>query len=419
MRNVLFLALLLVTGSRDISAGVQPVVVTGRGDAKLDVAAVQAAVDRGGQVILVGHFSFDMPPTKPAGAAYRRMVTVSKQVVISGDRDEQREMPVIAGGFFPFFIDAPNSSVSIQGLRFVRPKGGAIWSYAVRGLMITDCRVEGVEPSAEFGHYAGIRRPLTGAIFLGSNPTPPRAGLAERSENNSGALSILNNDIDVGGTDGDQTVAICVFAVGKSPDKKANVRISGNKIRNITERGIGVNKVGGRVRIDRNVITTGSITGPSNGVQPDVIHAVGSGRYFIANNSIVSEWATGAGIRVQGSAWSPESNAVVVDNEIAMSAPEDTIFGANSAGIEIRGSAQSNAVRNNRIRGHARAALALVARREEIPRKNTFLSNDLKNFHASLTSVFVDTGVTNTVIDGHETPGDDHKVGNEINVRTR
>jgi hypothetical protein len=419
MRNVLLLALLLVTGSRNIPAGVQAIVVTGTGDAKLDVPAVQAAVDRGGQVILVGHFSFDMPPTKPAGAAYPRMVTVSKQVVISANRDEHGEMPVILGGFFPFFIDVPNSRVSIQGLRFVRPKGGAIWSYSVRGLMIADCRVEGVEPSAKLAGYGGIRHPVAAAIFVGSNPIPPRAGLPDQSENTSGGLSILNNDIDVGGTDGDQTLAICVFAVGKSPGKKANVHILGNKIRNITERAIAVNEVGGRVRIDRNAITTGFVTGPSNGIQPDVIHAVGSGQYFIANNSIVSEWATGAGIRVQGSAWSPEAHALVVDNDITMSAPEDTIFGTNSAGIEIRGLAHGNAVRNNRIRGRARAALAVVGRNGVLPRKNAFLSNDLKDFQASLTSVFVDAGVTNTLIDGHEMPGDDHGVGNEINIRKR
>src|SRR5262249_50680565 len=200
-------------------------------------------------------------------------------------------------------------------------------------------------------------------------------------------------------------------------------RISGNKIRNITERAIAVNQVGGRVHIDRNVITTGSITGPSNGIQPDVIHAVGSGRYLIANNSIVSEWATGAGIRVQGNVGLAESNALVVDNDIAMSAPEETIFGANSgansAGIEIRGSAQANTVRNNTIWGHARAALAVVVQNGAIPRKNTFLSNNLKGFHASLTTVFVDAGVTDTVVDNHEMPGDDHRVGNQINIRKR
>src|SRR5689334_17341405 len=41
------------------------VVVHGTGDPAVDVPAVQAAVDQGGDVSLVGHFSFDAPATKP------------------------------------------------------------------------------------------------------------------------------------------------------------------------------------------------------------------------------------------------------------------------------------------------------------------------------------------------------------------
>jgi hypothetical protein len=47
-------------------------VVVGTGNAITDVAAVQAAVNQGGNVFLKGHFSFDLPPTVPialAGAA--------------------------------------------------------------------------------------------------------------------------------------------------------------------------------------------------------------------------------------------------------------------------------------------------------------------------------------------------------------
>src|SRR6516165_6414868 len=44
------------------SAGAKTVVV-GTGDPDIDVPAVQAAVDQGGNVILKGHFSFDRPPT--------------------------------------------------------------------------------------------------------------------------------------------------------------------------------------------------------------------------------------------------------------------------------------------------------------------------------------------------------------------
>jgi hypothetical protein len=277
--------------------------------------------------------------------------------------------------------------VTIRGLRFVRPKGGAIWTYAVNGLTIDGCRVEGVEPSAAVREYAGIGHPVATAIFVGSNPVPPKPGQDEQAENNSGALLILNNDIDVGGTAGDQTLGICIFGVGKSPDKTVDLKIFGNKIRNITERGINVNEIGGRAHIERNVIATGVIAGPTNGVQPDVIHAVGSGSYLIAHNSIVSEWAAGAGIRVQGSAWSPEARALVLGNDITMSAPEGTVFGPNSAAIEIRGSTQGNVVRNNRIRGRARAALAEVGQKGGVPGNNTFASNDLEGFQASLTAV--------------------------------
>jgi hypothetical protein len=51
----------------------QPVTVTGAGDPNLDIPAVQAAVDQGGQVNLTGRFSFNAPPTTPAGKTYSRI----------------------------------------------------------------------------------------------------------------------------------------------------------------------------------------------------------------------------------------------------------------------------------------------------------------------------------------------------------
>jgi hypothetical protein len=57
--------------------------------------AIHTAVDRGGHIILTEHFSFDRPPNKPDGAIYNRMVTVSKEVVISGSLDANGNMPTI------------------------------------------------------------------------------------------------------------------------------------------------------------------------------------------------------------------------------------------------------------------------------------------------------------------------------------
>ncbi len=65
---------------------------------------------------------------------------------------------------------------------------------------------------------------------------------------------------------------------------------------------------------------------------------VGSGSYLIAHNSIDCGWADGAtGINVFARAFAPEASAIVVDNYVTMSAPEGTVFGASSAGIQIRG----------------------------------------------------------------------------------
>jgi hypothetical protein len=139
-----------------VVAEAQAVLVTGTGDPNVDVAAVQAAVDQGGQVVLQGRFSFDAPATKPEGSNYGRMVTVSNAVTISGSPDENGEMPVIGGGFIPFGIEA-DARVAIQGLRFTHSIGAAIWVSAVRGLAIVNCQIAGVETTVELGNSTPCR----------------------------------------------------------------------------------------------------------------------------------------------------------------------------------------------------------------------------------------------------------------------
>src|SRR2546430_7534149 len=49
-------------------------------------------------------------------------------------------------------------------------------------------------------------------------------------------------------------------------------------------------------------------------------------------------WADGGatGINVFAQAFAPEASAIVVDNDVTMSAPEGMVFGASSAGIQIK-----------------------------------------------------------------------------------
>src|SRR5262249_49807535 len=157
-------------------------------------------------VVLRGHFSCERPPTTPDGATFRRMVTVSNAIVISGTPDENGERPTIEGGFVPFFVDASGSPVAIQGLHFLRPQGIAIWIFAVSGVGIADCRIEGVEPSAAFGSESGLSNPLGGGMRVAP----------AQSEHVSGTLWIAKNDIDVASTAGDTSLGIALFSAGTS-----------------------------------------------------------------------------------------------------------------------------------------------------------------------------------------------------------
>ncbi len=364
----------------------------------------------------MGHFSFDRPSTTPDGATYSRMVTVSKEVVISGARDASGEMPIIEGGTWPFFIDAAGTHVTIQGLHFVHPKAGAIWVYTVSGLTIAYCRIESPEATAEFAKEANqIASSLAGGIFAGGDPAPPNAARPGKPENFSATLAIDNNDIDMGGTPDGLFLGITLFSVGKSPDHEVDIYVSGNNVRNVTEPAINLRLVGGRAHVERNVITTGAVTGGA--ANPDALRIVGSGSYVIAHNTIDCGWTEGTatGINVFGqSSALPETGAIVADNDVTMSAPDGTVFASNSAAIEIGGAAQGNAVLNNRMHGRAGAALAVVGRNGQTPGNTTFVSNDLQDFQPSLAGVFVDAGVTSTIIVEGPTSIQDHGSGTVV-----
>jgi Right handed beta helix region len=352
------------------SAAAQTVVL-GTGDPNIDVPAVQAAVDQGGNVILKGRFSFNKPPTVPTATAFvggLATVVVWKAVEISGTQDENGEMrrkdselATIEGGTTPFYVEAPGARVTIRGLRFIRPRGDAIFVYAASGLVIASCKIEGIEPLPTIGEGDGIDIITSSGIPMPTNPGKP--------ENISGTLLIANNDIDLaGGTALDNTVGVLVFSVGV-PGAEVEAYVSGNKIINTTEPAINFRRVDGRVYVERNVITTSSISS-QKAPGPEAIRVANIGSYLIAHNSIDCRWvdaeAKGIGVFSQIADW-PMERAIVVDNDVTMTPPEGTIFGPFSAGINIRGFAQSNVVLNNRIRGRARAALSVEVFKGGIP----------------------------------------------------
>jgi len=389
------------------SAAAQTIVV-GTGDPDTDVKAVQAAVDQGGEVVLKGHFSFNRPPTVPTATAFvggLATVLVSKGVAISGAQDEDGEMTSIEGGTTPFYVEAPGARVTIRGLRFIRPRGDAIFVYAVSGLVIASCKIEGLEPL--LGGGEGIDIVTSPGIPMPTNPGKP--------ENVSGTLVIADNHIDAaGGTALDNTLGVLVFSVGV-PGAEVEVYVSRNKIKNTTEPAINFRRVDGRVYVERNVITTGSVSSQT-APRPEAIRVANTGSYLIAHNSIDCGWpdaeAMGIGVFSQFADW-PMERAIVVDNDVTMTPPEGTVFGPLSAGINIRGFAKSNVALNNRIRGRARAALSVDAFKAGIPDSNALVLNRFDDFEALVADIFVGDLVVNTRIVG---PGtiEDHGVGTVV-----
>ncbi|MGI8743124.1 MAG: hypothetical protein ACR2NN_11255 [Bryobacteraceae bacterium] len=148
------------------------------------------------------------------------------------------------------------------------------------------------------------------------------------------------------------------------------------------------------------------------------IRVAGSGSYLIAHNSIDCGWTDQASVGInvfgQPSPLKPEASAIVVDNDVIMSSPEGTAFGPNSAAIEIKGFAQSNSVLNNRIRGRARAALAVIDQNGGMPGNSSFISNDLDGFQSSVADIFVDAGATNTFVIGRQASVEDHGSGTVV-----
>lgn len=402
-----------LTIESNVAEGRRGIVVVGTGNPTIDVPAVQAAVDQGGDVILKGHFSFDAPPTKPVAASLSSgtggqppdaEVLIANAVSIVGWREKDGGMTTIERGTIPFYVAAPGQSVTIRGLRFVDPKADAIVVYAVQGLEVAAIRIEGAEPVR--AQSQGIAVVNAGGVPNPANPGHP--------ENVSGTLRIVDNDIDMTGglSSVDNTLGITVFNVGV-PGAEVDAYVIGNRIRNVTEPAINFRRVVGHAAIEHNVIATGSVIG--NAGRNQVIRIANLGSYLIAHNSITCEWAMsdaeGIGVFSQVAAW-PMEHALIEDNDIRMEPPTGTVFTTFSAGIGVFGFANGNVVRHNTVHGAAFAALSIPSvfplppQAAANPQDNVFMRNRFVQFSPSDSDIFVGSHAVGTRIVGRGTIDD-------------
>jgi hypothetical protein len=383
------------------SSAAPATVVVGTGNPNIDVPAVQAAVDQGGEVVLQGYFSFRKSPTVvTALAGYpSATVRVSKAVAISGPPGEGDGVTTINGGTIPFYVEAPGAAVTIRGLRFVRPTAEALLVYAASGLLVASCSIQGVVPLLNFGSTA------IDIDTIGNIPTPMQPG---NPGSISGRLLIVDNDIDVaGGTTGDDTVGLILWSVGM-PGAEVEAHIARNIFGNFNEKGINIRQAVGRVYVEQNRLTSDTLMGPSPGATG--IFVANLGTYVVAHNSVHSRWVTGSGFGIDVRSQIPTwliTGASIVGNDVFMDAPAGTVFGSNSAGIEIQGYAQGNALLDNTIRGRAGAALMVNPPSSRPSANNTAAFNRFDDFEASVADVFVSASASNTLLLGQKGTVDD------------
>ena len=272
-------------------AGGHSIVLIGTGDPRKDVPAMQAAMDRGGEVYMQGHFSLRLPPTKSvdpelASGWYSSLaeIRISKTVSIFGLRDARGEIPTIESGTIPLYVDAPGEHVTIRGIRFVRSIQTAILVRAAQGLELTSLRIDSLVPFANGS--AGISINTGGDMPLPSSPGNPR--------NVSGPLLIAHNRIDgTGGTAQTPMAGVNVFGIGQSPDREVDLDIIDNHITNTSAPAINIRRVHGKARVLGNIVQTS----PETIGEVDAVRLVNAGSILMANNTVECKWPNAAGIQ--------------------------------------------------------------------------------------------------------------------------
>jgi membrane-bound inhibitor of C-type lysozyme len=382
----------------------EPVVVIGSGDPEKDVPAVQAAIDRGGTVVLKGTFDF----------GERGRVTIRRDVSISGETGPSHDRTwgtTIKGGFWTFFSPPPAGSrpglvgpqISIRDLHF----DGALWApiniahasgITVRGNRITNVRPHPLTlPNIPDGY---VQQGIVCGTRWAQEDQTKRKYLPDIV---TGSVMITENEIDLTAPEPLKTLAQgswVMWTTGIDAYVARN-RISGvsrNSIEAIDNyQGAGGK---GRVRVDGNTITTprSGIPLPTpatpNGVvvgffvDPDAaVDPSRNIRYEVQRNVIEVRGNTSLGIAVFS------DGAVVMDNTVSASGTDaQAIYVASSNGEVVK----------NTLRGTGKAGIAIAPFRAMTARANRLAGNDMRQFEASEGHARFTQGSGNNVCTGNQ-----------------
>jgi len=388
-----FRLLMLATGLALVAGcqttGIEGTVVTATGDPAKDVAAVQAAVDQGGPIVLAGNFNF--------GETGR--VIIRHGVAISG-RGETR----IRGGFWTFHSplpeklppEAPGPQISIRNIHF----DGALWApiniaYASQ-LVVLRNRITNVRPHPYPRPNLPDLQIAQGVLFgtfAAHTDSMKRAYVPDAV---TGMVIVEDNTIDMRVAEPLKTLGQGIWGVWTTG---IDARIARNRVTNASRNGIEmIDNYRGRdgkgvVRIEANTVTTprAGVPAPTprtpNGIVMGFFLESVAGADPARNSSYVAEGnvielqgSTSIGIAAFSDGAEVRKNRISADGRDA----QPIIFTAS------RGS-----IAGNVLRGTGGSAMSLTPFREMTASGNTLVGNDLRDFKAAQAQVLFGKGSGN------------------------
>ena len=385
-------------------------VVTGQNNPELDIEAVQAAVDKGGSVLLKGTFNFGQ----------KGQVKIKNDVEVIGESDGKgKPLTKIMGGFWTFHsplpsteppLPGPGPKVKIKNIHF----DGATWTPMhfpyISGAEISGNNITNVHPFPVPVKWPGGDKLLvTAGVLMGSRFAHREKLLPGAT---TGHLIVSDNNIDLRCENPKMTMGQGVFFLWTWG---ATIEIKRNRVRNVSRNSIEsldnyLDEEGrGSVLVAENNIVTPKLgipfPGPStpNGIVVGWFLDMTGGsdpsrnsKITVIRNFVQTNGETSGGIISLGDGIAILGNRVQVKR------------GAKSAGVIHIGS--NGFIARNKIDGSGAFAMQAVPWRDIKTNGNTFAWNDVTEFKAAAAD-FLCVGNKNTLV-GTSCKIDDKGKGN-------
>jgi hypothetical protein len=365
-----------------------------------DVQNVQAAVSKGGRVLLKAvdqagrplAFNFGTPENLPPN----RGVGLSANVSLFGEWG-RGDRTTIRGGYHPITSHSAIEA-SIMGIRFDGPLAGAILIGRSSGIKIIGNEIVNVVPRSLGGFSQS-----DGIDIAGSSSTDI-----------TGHITISGNTIE--NLTGD-------FALGIQLDRvwaKTEILFNTFQLAQTGEGGSVESSAILCARCNKAVSISGNLIRLGSGTAYSAIWIEGNSAaaYRVSFNVIESQSPEADGISVWGITAGDETPTlapVIQNNSIAMQSTQ-------YFGISLYGAVSQSTIQRNIITGDGSVALAVIdpfIEPSDVAVANRFLFNNIANFHASDASIYLDYNSVNTVVLGQCSTVIDLGTGNQVSCSTR